>query len=91
MNKEARGGLFYLGVVVAVEDRRRRSELGRSRRSGTPVVKRGAQTDASGGGESPSMLREARGGVESPESAPDLVGAEGGVREIPSSLVARVE
>ena len=77
MNEEVRGGLVYLGVV-AVEDRRRRSELGRSRRSGTPAVKRGARTDASGGGESPSVFREARGGVESPESAPDFVGAEGG-------------
>ena len=47
--------------------------------------------EASGSGESPSVLREARGGVESPESAPDLVEAEGGVREIPSSLVALVE
>jgi hypothetical protein len=89
VNEEAWGGLVYLGVVVAVEDRRRRSELGRSRHSGTPAVKRGAQTDASGGGESPSVLREARGGRTQPELEKEARRSSGGLEMIPSSLVAR--
>ena len=49
----------------------------RSRRSGAPAVELKVLEHVSGSGEAARLHREARGGVESPESAPDFVGTEG--------------
>ena len=79
MNERAWGGLSYQGKVVGEEPDAAALGACRRRRSGAPAVERKAQTDAPGGGEYVCMVNVTRGGAESPESAPDLVGTEGGV------------